>query len=103
MAVPLIKIYNAIKNDYENVELSQDYIVIPLEPRFHLDLTIYNDWMAIYSSDGNLHLSYSDEDDLVEIQNDIYEAVIFIKKLFEKIYKNLPLYQWQNLGTTGGK
>lgn len=84
MAVPLIKIYNAIKNDYKNVELSQD-------------------WMAIYSSDGNLHLSYSDEDDLVEIQNDIYEAVIFIKKLFEKIYKNLPLYQWQNLGTTGGK
>lgn len=62
MAVPLIKIYNAIKNDYKNVQLSQEYIVIPIEPKFHLDLTIYDDWMVIYSSDGDIHLSYSDEE-----------------------------------------
>ena len=101
MAVPLIKIYNAIKNDYKNVELSQRYIVIPIEPRFHLDLTIYDDWMAIYSSDGSIHLSYSDEDDLVEIQNDIYKVIVFFSKLFGNIFKNSSLYQWQKIGTRG--
>lgn len=85
MALPIVKIFNAIKNDYKDVKLEQGYIDLILNKSLGISLTLFDEYMSLYINGNSIDIQYTDEDDLKEIQDDISNTIVFFAKFIQLI------------------
>ena len=86
MALPIMKIYTAIKNDYRNLRLERGWINLPLmkNPEIRLVITPY--CVSIkFGILTKLDIHYEDNENLTEIQNCISDTIVFIRDFIEEI------------------
>lgn len=86
MSLPIMKIYTAIKDDYQNLRLERGWINLPLmkEPEIKLVITPY--YVSIkFGILSKLDIHYEDNDDLEDIQNCISDTIVFIRDFIEEI------------------
>ena len=70
MALPIMKIYTAIKNDYNNLRLERGWINMPLlkDPEIRLVITPYHISIK-FGILNKLDIPYEDNENLTEIQD----------------------------------
>lgn len=86
MSLPIMKIYTAIKNDYQNLRLERGWIDLQLMKELEISLVITPYVVKIkFGILTGLEIPYEDNDDLKEIQNCISNTIVFIRDFIEKI------------------
>ena len=101
MALPIMKIYTAIKNDYNNLRLERGWINMPLlkDPEIRLVITPYNVSIK-FGILNKLDIPYEDNEDLTEIQDCITNVILFVRDFIEEI-NEFNAKQNKNLLTEG--
>ena len=86
MSLPIMKIYTAIKDDYQNLRLERGWINLPLmkEPEIRLVITPYMVEIK-FGILTKLEIPYEDNEDLKEIQDCISNTIVFIRDFIEEI------------------
>lgn len=85
MALPIMKIFTAIKDDYQNLRLERGWIDLKLkeDPDISLIITPYG--ITIRVEFARLSIPYEDDEDLRKIQDCITNAIVFIRDFIEEI------------------
>ena len=101
MALPIMKIYTAIKNDYNNLRLERGWINMPLlkDPEIRLVITPYHVSIK-FGILNKLDIPYEDNEDLTEIQDCITNVILFVRDFIEEI-NEFNAKQNKNLLTEG--
>ena len=101
MALPIMKIFTAIKNDYNNLRLERGWINMPLlkDPEIRLVITPYNVSIK-FGILNKLDIPYEDNEDLTEIQDCITNVILFVRDFIEEI-NEFNAKQNKNLLTEG--
>lgn len=86
MALPIMKIYTAIKDDYHNLRLERGWINLPLMKKPEIRLVITPYYVSIkFGILNKLDIPYEDNEDLTEIQDCISNTIVFIRDFIEEI------------------
>ena len=101
MALPIMKIYTAIKNDYNNLRLERGWINMPLlkDPEIRLVITPYHISIK-FGILNKLDIPYEDNENLTEIQDCITNVILFVRDFIEEI-NEFNAKQNKNLLTEG--
>lgn len=86
MSLPIMKIYTAIKDDYNNLRLERGWINMPLlkDPEIRLVITPYHVSIK-FGILNKLDIPYEDNEDLKEIQDCITNVILFVRDFIEEI------------------
>ena len=86
MSLPIMKIFTAIKDDYQNLRLERGWINLPLMKEPEIKLVITPHYVSVkFGILTKLEIPYEDNEDLKEIQDCISNTIVFIRDFIEEI------------------